>query len=115
MAVIAGNIRTRVFAQVPGGEVFGFSMAGQAFRRLRLRIGDLLAEDEYPYPAFTAFLHVGRSGAMTALASILTGRAIGDVFLGMGRYGIGLKMVLVAAFADLHPDNPIASPAFFGG
>jgi hypothetical protein len=85
VAVIAGNPFDFMPGQVPEGQIFLFAMAGKAFRRLGLGIGESLAEDEDAHTSLTAFFHVGRSGAMAGLAVFLGGRAARDALLGMSR------------------------------
>jgi hypothetical protein len=85
-------------------------MAGEAFGRFGLGIGDPLAEDEDAHSPFTAFLHVGRCRAMAGFTLLLIGRAIGDGFLGVSRDLIGLKVILMAALTDFCPHRAIARP-----
>jgi hypothetical protein len=49
---------------------------------------------------------------MAGLAVFLAGRAAGEALLGMSGYHVGLEVVFVTSFADLHADNPITSPNF---
>ncbi len=58
-------------------------MAGEAFGRLGLGIGEFLAEDEDSHASLATFFHVGCSRAMTGFTTFLAGWAAGNNFLGM--------------------------------
>jgi hypothetical protein len=108
VAVIAGNPFDFVPGQVPEGQIFLFAMTGKAFGRLRLGVGESLAEDEDAHASLSAFFHVGGSRTMAGLAIFLAGRAAGDGFLRMGRHHVGIEAVLMTPFADFHPHRAIA-------
>jgi len=110
VAVVAGNIGNFVLAQIPEGEIPGVSMAGKALGGLGFGIGDFLAEDENPHPFLSAFLHMGGARTMAGLAGILAGRTVRDPLLGVGGLQVTLVVIFMASFADLRPDDALASP-----
>jgi len=84
MAVIAGDVCSRVFVHVPEGKFPELAVTGKAFGGLRLGIRDSFAEDENADAPFAAFLHMGRTRAVAAFAGVTIGRAAKDCFFGVG-------------------------------
>jgi hypothetical protein len=85
-------------------------MAGEAAVRFFPGIGDFYAEDEDAHAFFTAFFHVGASRPVAGFTGIPVDRAVGDLLVAMNRLGEAVVVVLMAAFADFGPHNPVASP-----
>ena len=108
VAVIAGEALNLMLGQIPKRLIFLFAVAGEAFGRLGLGVGEFLAEDENPHASLTALFHMGRSRAMAGLAIFLAGRAAGDGLFGMSRHHVGVITVLMAAFADFYSHRAIA-------
>jgi hypothetical protein len=104
-----------MLGHIPKGQIPGLAMAGETSVRFFPGIGDLFAEDKDAYALFTAFFHVGAPRPMAGFTGIPVDRAVGDLLVAMNRLGEAVEVVLMAAFADLGPHNPVASPDLSSG